>query len=185
MGRISVTLRDQFAQKQIAALIPRRTRHQDGKPLLTLEALREWVNRCGLVAYGPKVSQLGLPAPEFEPIPSPSVQNHLGTSNFATSEFPNQAIPGSSQDRYISPAIRLLLEDRNQVLSSLSFPIFLIRHNRVFYILPNFPGTGREKESATLSVSLSVLSPSSRLYSLIFSQRSLFILLPHKNLPIS
>jgi len=39
--------------------------HQDGKPLLTLEALREWVNRCGLVAYGPKVSQLGSPAPSI------------------------------------------------------------------------------------------------------------------------
>jgi len=36
--------------------------HQHDKPLLTLEALREWVNRCGMVAYGPRVQQLGAPA---------------------------------------------------------------------------------------------------------------------------
>ncbi len=36
--------------------------HQDGKPLLSVGDLREWVNRCGLVAYGPRVQQMGAPA---------------------------------------------------------------------------------------------------------------------------
>ena len=39
--------------------------HQDGNPVLSLEGLREYVNRCGLVAYGPRVQQLGAPAPSI------------------------------------------------------------------------------------------------------------------------
>ena len=39
--------------------------HQDEKPLLTLEGLRNWINSCGLVAYGPRVSQMGAPAPSL------------------------------------------------------------------------------------------------------------------------
>ena len=39
--------------------------HQDGNPILSIEALREWVNRCGLVPYGPRVQQLGAPAPSI------------------------------------------------------------------------------------------------------------------------
>ena len=39
--------------------------HQDGKALLSQEGLRDWLNRSGLVAYGPKVAQLGSPAPSL------------------------------------------------------------------------------------------------------------------------
>ena len=39
--------------------------HQDEQPLLTTEALRAWLNRSGLVAYGPRVHQLGAPAPSW------------------------------------------------------------------------------------------------------------------------
>ncbi len=39
--------------------------HQDGQPLLTTEALRAWLTRSGLVAYGPRVHQLGAPAPSW------------------------------------------------------------------------------------------------------------------------
>ncbi len=39
--------------------------HQDEKPLLTLEGLRNWINSCGLVAYGPRVAQMGAPAPSL------------------------------------------------------------------------------------------------------------------------
>ena len=39
--------------------------HQDDQPLLTTEALRAWLNRSGLVAYGPRVHQLGAPAPSW------------------------------------------------------------------------------------------------------------------------
>ena len=39
--------------------------HQDAQPLLTTEALRTWLNRSGLVAYGPRVHQLGAPAPSW------------------------------------------------------------------------------------------------------------------------
>ena len=39
--------------------------HQDGQPLLTTEAMRAWLNRSGLVAYGPRVHQLGAPAPSW------------------------------------------------------------------------------------------------------------------------
>jgi 23S rRNA pseudouridine2605 synthase len=39
--------------------------HQDEKPLLSQEALRDWINRCGLVAYGPRVQQLGAPSPSI------------------------------------------------------------------------------------------------------------------------
>jgi hypothetical protein len=53
--------------------------HQDGNPLLTMEALREWVNRCGLVAYGPRVQQLGSPAPSI-------VEATLGKSLSAAAE---------------------------------------------------------------------------------------------------
>ena len=38
---------------------------QDEKPLLTLEGLRNWINSCGLVAYGPRVAQMGAPAPSL------------------------------------------------------------------------------------------------------------------------
>ncbi len=38
--------------------------HQDGQALLTMEALREWLQRSGLVLYGPK-PQLGAPAPTW------------------------------------------------------------------------------------------------------------------------
>ena len=37
--------------------------HQDQKPLLSQEALRDWIGRSGLVAYGPRAQQLGAPAP--------------------------------------------------------------------------------------------------------------------------
>ncbi len=39
--------------------------HQDEQPLLTTDALRAWLNRSGLVAYGPRVHQLGAPAPSW------------------------------------------------------------------------------------------------------------------------
>lgn len=39
--------------------------HQDGNPVLSLEGLRAFVNRCGLVAYGARVQQLGAPAPSI------------------------------------------------------------------------------------------------------------------------
>jgi hypothetical protein len=39
--------------------------HQDEKPLLTMEGLRNWINSCGLVAYGPRVAQMGAPAPSL------------------------------------------------------------------------------------------------------------------------
>jgi 23S rRNA pseudouridine2605 synthase len=39
--------------------------HQDEQPLLSLESLREWISRGGLVAYGPRVHQLGSPAPSL------------------------------------------------------------------------------------------------------------------------
>ena len=39
--------------------------HQEEQPLLSLEALREWITRGGLVAYGPRVHQLGAPAPSI------------------------------------------------------------------------------------------------------------------------
>jgi 23S rRNA pseudouridine2605 synthase len=39
--------------------------HQDDQPLLSLESLREWISRGGLVAYGPRVHQLGSPAPSL------------------------------------------------------------------------------------------------------------------------
>jgi hypothetical protein len=39
--------------------------HQDEQPLLTIEALREWIARGGLVAYGPRVQQMGAPAPSI------------------------------------------------------------------------------------------------------------------------
>jgi 23S rRNA pseudouridine2605 synthase len=39
--------------------------HQDGQALLSLEALREWLSRGGLVAYGPRVHSLGAPAPSI------------------------------------------------------------------------------------------------------------------------
>ena len=36
--------------------------HQDGQALVTLEALRDWLKRGGLVAYGPRGGKLGAPA---------------------------------------------------------------------------------------------------------------------------
>jgi 23S rRNA pseudouridine2605 synthase len=39
--------------------------HQDGKALLSIEAMREWISRSGLVAYGPRVVQMGAPAPSL------------------------------------------------------------------------------------------------------------------------
>ena len=39
--------------------------HQDGNPVLSLEGLRDYVNRCGLIAYGARVQQLGAPAPSL------------------------------------------------------------------------------------------------------------------------
>ncbi len=39
--------------------------HQDGQALLTTEAMRAWLNRSGLVAYGPRIHQLGAPAPSW------------------------------------------------------------------------------------------------------------------------
>ncbi len=50
---------DQLAQTRAAHW------HQDEKPLLSLESLREWINRCGLVVYGPRAAQLGAPAPSL------------------------------------------------------------------------------------------------------------------------
>jgi hypothetical protein len=39
--------------------------HQDGKALLTLDAMRAWVDHYGLVLFAPRAAQLGAPAPSF------------------------------------------------------------------------------------------------------------------------
>ncbi len=50
--------------EQLAAA--RRERwHQNGEPLLTLEAAREWVNELGIVLFAPRAHQLPTPAPSL------------------------------------------------------------------------------------------------------------------------
>jgi 23S rRNA pseudouridine2605 synthase len=39
--------------------------HQDAQPLLTLEAVRTWLNTAGLVLYTPRPQQIPSPAPSF------------------------------------------------------------------------------------------------------------------------
>ena len=39
--------------------------HQDGHALLNIEALREWLQRSGLVLYAPRSQQLGAPSPSW------------------------------------------------------------------------------------------------------------------------
>jgi 23S rRNA pseudouridine2605 synthase len=39
--------------------------HQDGSALLTMEGMREWLQRSGLVLYAPRAQQLGAPAPSW------------------------------------------------------------------------------------------------------------------------
>ena len=39
--------------------------HQAANPVLSIEALREWVNRSGLVLFGARAAQLGAPAPSL------------------------------------------------------------------------------------------------------------------------
>jgi 23S rRNA pseudouridine2605 synthase len=53
--------------------------HQDGKPLLSREGLRDWLNSSGLVLYVPRSQQLPMPAPSL-------VEATLGKAN-ATPEL--------------------------------------------------------------------------------------------------
>ncbi len=39
--------------------------HQAGNPLLSVDALKDWLNRAGLVFYAPRAQALGAPAPTF------------------------------------------------------------------------------------------------------------------------
>jgi len=48
--------------------------HQDGSALVSIEALRDWVNRNGLVLYTPRTPQMTAPAPTL-------VEATLGTSH--------------------------------------------------------------------------------------------------------
>ncbi|WP_263365056.1 YML083C domain-containing protein [Edaphobacter bradus] len=50
--------------------------HQNAQPLLTLEALRDWISVSGLVLYAPRAQQLPTPAPSF-------VEAVLGAANAA------------------------------------------------------------------------------------------------------
>jgi 23S rRNA pseudouridine2605 synthase len=50
--------------------------HQDGKALLTLDAMRAWVDHYGLVLFAPRAAQLGAPAPSF-------IEATLGIANEA------------------------------------------------------------------------------------------------------
>ena len=50
--------------------------HQDGKALLTLDAMRAWVDHYGLVLFAPRAAQLGAPAPSF-------IEATLGAANEA------------------------------------------------------------------------------------------------------
>ena len=54
----------QFNVEQLAAARSERW-HQNGDPLLTLEAAREWVNELGIVLFAPRVHQLPIPAPSL------------------------------------------------------------------------------------------------------------------------
>jgi hypothetical protein len=54
--------------------------HQAGNPLLSQEVLREWIQRCGLVAYGARVQQMGAPSPSL-------VEATLGKSLTAAAEL--------------------------------------------------------------------------------------------------
>jgi len=54
----------QFNVEQLAAARSERW-HQGGDPLLTLEAVREWVNELGIVLFAPRAHQLPTPAPSL------------------------------------------------------------------------------------------------------------------------
>ena len=53
--------------------------HQQDNPLLTMEGLRDWLSRSGLVLYTPRAQQLGAPAPSLveatlgKPNPTPEL----------------------------------------------------------------------------------------------------------------
>lgn len=65
----------EFSEAQLASA--RATAwHQTGEPIVTLEAVREWVNNYGLVLFAPHAQTLGAPAPSL-------VEATLGQANAA------------------------------------------------------------------------------------------------------
>jgi 23S rRNA pseudouridine2605 synthase len=71
----TLSITPEFNETQLAAARARAW-HQDGEQLLTLEAVRDYVNACGLVLFAPRSQQLPVPAPSL-------VEATLGAANQA------------------------------------------------------------------------------------------------------
>lgn len=152
MSNLSNSTADQLAAARLAHW------HQNAKPILTINMLRDWLNASGLVLYTARAQQLPAPAPSF-------VETILGAPNAAPTLAETEE-PRSLLTRLIadSGAVPLNLlgspsgsgtETPDFIVSPLAFPyIFTLRGDKAWKQPPSTSGASKVSPLALATYNL-------------------------------